>query len=194
MTRTVQILAFDDMEVLDYAGPYEAFNVAGELGAGAFRVHSVGVSDRPVGRGGFGVRPTYSLADAPRADILVIPGGRGTRPLATDRDLLDWVRDRAATAELLLTVCTGALIAGAAGLLDGLPSTTHHDAWDELASIAPATTVRRGPRFVQSSDRVWTSAGVSAGVDLALEIITRLESESLRDQVTTEMEWCWPDR
>lgn len=107
MTRSVQILAFDEMEVLDYAGPYEVFNVAGELGGGAFSVTSVGVTELPVGRGGFGVRPTYQLADAPRADIVVIPGGRGTRPLAADNDVLTWVRERAATAELVLTVCTG---------------------------------------------------------------------------------------
>lgn len=194
MTRVVQILAFDDMEVLDFAGPYEAFNVAGELGREAFSVHSVGVTDAPVGRGGFGVRPTFTLETAPAADILVIPGGRGTRPLVADQRLLSWVRERAVDAELLLTVCTGALIAGAAGLLDGLSATTHHGAWDELAAVAPTTEVRRGPRFVRASERVWTSAGVSAGVDLALEVIADLAGPTVRDAVVDEMEWSWPDR
>lgn len=194
MTRVVQILAFDDMEVLDFAGPYEVFNVAGDLGRGAFSVHAVGVTAAPVGRGGFGVRPVSTLDDAPSADILVIPGGKGTRPLATDQRILTWVRDRVGETTTLLTVCTGALIAGAAGLLDGLRSTTHHDAWDELAAIAPNTVVERGPRFVRSSDRIWTSAGVSAGVDLSLEVVAELAGPDVRDAVVAEMEWSWPDR
>lgn len=189
MTRQVQILAFDGMEVLDYAGPYEVFNVAGELGHGAFSVTSVGVTESPTGRGGFRVVPAHGLEEAPPADLIVIPGGPGTRALMRDERMLDWVRDRAATVELVLTVCTGALIAGAAGLLDGLPSTTHHGAYDELVTVAPATTVQRGPRFVRSSDRVRTSAGVSAGVDLALAIVAELAGPGLRDAVVTEMEW-----
>jgi transcriptional regulator GlxA family with amidase domain len=194
MTRVVQILAFDDMEVLDFAGPYEVFSVAGDLGRGAFSVHAVGVTAAPAGRGGFGVRPVSTLDDAPTADILVIPGGRGTRQLVTDERVLTWVRDRVGETTTLLTVCTGALIAGAAGLLDGLRSTTHHDAWDELAAIAPRTVVDRGPRFVRSSDRIWTSAGVSAGVDLSLEVVAELAGPEVRDAVVAEMEWSWPDR
>lgn len=194
MTRRVQILAFDGMEVLDYAGPYEVFNVAGELGDGAFTVTSVGVTASPIGRGGFSVVPAATLDDAPPADILVIPGGHGTRTLVRNGQVLAWVRDRASTAELVLTVCTGALIAGAAGLLDGLPSTTHHGAYDELAAVAPATSVQRGPRFVRSSDRIRTSAGVSAGVDLALATVAELAGPTLRDAVATEMEWGWGDR
>jgi transcriptional regulator GlxA family with amidase domain len=194
MTHVVQILAFDDMEVLDFAGPYEVFSVAGDLGRGAFSVHAVGVTAAPAGRGGFGVRPVSTLDEAPTADVLVIPGGKGTRPLMTDERLLSWVRDRVGQTTTLLTVCTGALIAGAAGLLDGLRSTTHHDAWDELAAIAPKTIVDRGPRFVRSSDRIWTSAGVSAGVDLSLEVVAELAGPEVRDAVVAEMEWSWPDR
>lgn len=194
MTRQVQILAFDGMEVLDYAGPYEVFNVAGELGDGAFTVASVGVTESPTGRGGFAVVPALELEDAPHAEIVVIPGGQGTRVLMRDERMLGWVRDRATTAELVLTVCTGALIAGAAGLLDGLPSTTHHGAYDELGAVAPATSVQRGPRFVRSSDRIRTSAGVSAGVDLALATVAELAGPTLRDAVLAEMEWGWVDR
>lgn len=194
MTRQVHILAFDGMEVLDYAGPYEVFTVAGELGGEAFAVASVGVSASPTGRGGFSVVPTFELDNAPSTDIVVIPGGRGTRPLVRDERLLTWVRDRTSAAELVLTVCTGALIAGAAGLLDGLPSTTHHGAYDELAAVAPETSVQRGPRFVRSSARIRTSAGVSAGVDLALATVAELAGPALRDAVATEMEWGWVDR
>ncbi|MFC4243841.1 DJ-1/PfpI family protein [Gryllotalpicola reticulitermitis] len=190
----VQIVAFDGMEVLDYAGPYEVFNVAGERSGGRFRVASVGVTAEPAGRGGFRVVPDFTIDNAPAADILIFPGGRGTRALAQDERVLGWLRGHAADASLLLTVCTGALVAGAAGLLDGLEATTHHGAFDELAAISPTTTVRRGPRFVRASDRIRTSAGVSAGTDLALAIIEELAGAELRAAVEDEMEWMWPDR
>lgn len=187
------ILAFDDMEVLDYAGPYEVFNVAGELGEGApFSVFSVGLTGVPaVGRGGFTVVPTYSLQDAPPPDLLVVPGGAGTRRLLADDRLLAWVKERAAEVELLLSVCTGALVLGAAGLLERRPATTHHDAYDELAAISPTTTVVRGQRFVRSAETILTSAGVSAGVDLALHAVQLLAGPATRDLVVAEMEWMW---
>jgi len=193
-TRTVQIVAFDGMEVLDYAGPYEVFNVAGELSDGAFRVRSVGVTAEPVGRGGFRVVPDFTLEDAPAADILVFPGGRGTRALVHDERVTAWLRQRATDASLLLTVCTGALVAAGAGLLDELEATTHHGAFDELAAIAPSAIVRRGPRFVRASAGVRTSAGVSAGTDLALAVVEELAGAELRAAVEDEMEWMWPDR
>lgn len=191
--RTVAILAFDDMEVLDFAGPYEVFNVAGELGDGhPFSVFSVGLTSAPaVGRGGFAVQPTYSLDDAPPPDLLVIPGGAGSRALTRDERLLTWVKERAAEVELLMSVCTGALVLGAAGLLERRAATTHHDAYDELAAISPTTKVVRGQRFVRSSDTILTSAGVSAGVDLALHVVQQLAGQETRDRTVTEMEWMW---
>jgi transcriptional regulator GlxA family with amidase domain len=191
--RTVAILAFDDMEVLDFAGPYEVFNVAGELGEGhPFSVFSVGLTGAPaVGRGGFAVQPAYSLDDAPPPDLLVIPGGAGSRPLTKDERLLAWVRERAAEVELLMSVCTGALVLGAAGLLERCSATTHHDAYDELAAISPTTKVVRGQRFVRSSDTILTSAGVSAGVDLALHVVQQLAGQETKDLTVTEMEWMW---
>jgi transcriptional regulator GlxA family with amidase domain len=191
--RAVAILAFDDMEVLDYAGPYEVFNVAGELGDGnPFTVYSVGLTREPaVGRGGFSVLPTYSIDDAPPPDLLVLPGGRGTRPLTKDATLLAWVRERAAEVELVMSVCTGALVLGAAGLLERHPATTHHGAYDELAAISPTTKVVRGQRFVRSSETILTSAGVSAGVDLALHVVKLLAGQETRDRTADEMEWMW---
>ena len=191
MTSTVAILAFDGMEVLDYAGPYEVFNVAGELSGGRFSVISVGVTAKPVGRGGFAVLPSCVLEEAPSCDILVVPGGKGTRALLQDRRLLGWIQSTADQADLVISVCTGALILGAAGLLAGLPATTHHDAYLELAAVSPTTVLQPGPRFVRSSERVRTSAGVSAGIDLSLEVIEELAGEPLRQQVADEMEWTW---
>jgi transcriptional regulator GlxA family with amidase domain len=188
MTRTVAILAFDEMEVLDYAGPYEVFNLAAEL-TGDFHVVSVGVSEQPRGRGGFTVVPTYRLQEAPAHDILVVPGGAGTRPLTRDEAVLDFVRS--SPAQLLLTVCTGALVAAAAGQLEGLEATTHHDAFDELAALSPSTTVVRETRFVCSSDRIRTSGGISAGIDLSLAVVEELAGGDVRAQIEAEMEWGW---
>jgi len=195
-TRAVAILAFDDMEVLDFAGPYEVFNVAGELaGSRAFEVVTVGLTSAPaVGRGGFTVVPDHDLATLGHVDVLIVPGGRGTRPLMGEETLLAWLRDRAGSAELTLSVCTGALLLASAGLLAGLPATTHHDAFGELAAASPTTLVAEGRRFVRSSDRIRTSAGVSAGVDLALAVVEELAGRELRDAVVAEMEWQWPDR
>lgn len=191
--RTVAILAFDDMEVLDFAGPYEVFNVAGEVGEGnPFRVFSVGLTGAPaVGRGGFTVQPAYSLADAPPPDVLVVPGGAGTRPLLHDEQLLSWLRDRAAEVELLLSVCTGALLLAKAGLLERRRATTHHGAFEELSAISPTTHVVRGQRFVRAAETILTSAGVSAGIDLSLHAVQLLAGRDTRELTVAEMEWMW---
>ncbi len=191
--RTVAILAFDDMEVLDFSGPYEVFNVAGELGEGnPFRVFTVGLTGSPaVGRGGFTVLPTYSLDDAPASDLLVVPGGAGTRPLLTDERLLAWLRDRGTEVELLLSVCTGSLLLARAGLLERRRATTHHGAYDELAAISPSTQVVRGQRFVRSAETILTSAGVSAGIDLSMHAVQLLAGQETRDRTVAEMEWMW---
>ncbi len=187
------ILAFDDMEVLDYAGPYEVFNVAGELGKGRpFEVRSVGLTGAPVaGRGGFSVLPTYSLEECPPPDVLVVPGGAGVRALLDAEDLHAWLRERAAEVDLLMSVCTGSLLLARAGLLAGRRATTHHTAYGELAAIDSTLVVERGPRFVRSGERMWTSAGVSAGIDLALKVVEELAGGATRDVTVAEMEWMW---
>ena len=190
--RSVGILAFGDMEVLDYAGPYEVFNVAGEVAGGAFRTYGIGVgTGAQVGRGGFSVLPPVSLADAELPDILVVPGGAGTRPLLRDREVLAWVARAAEHAELVLSVCTGALVLAAAGVLEDTRATTHHDAFGELAALAPGLDVVSGERFVRNGERIWTSGGISAGIDLALHIVGLTAGEETRAKVVEEMEWSW---
>lgn len=190
--RTVGILAFDDMEVLDFAGPYEVFNVAGELTDARVRVISIGTTPGPVtGRGGFTVLPDVRIEDCAPPDILIVPGGAGTRPLLREPRIIDWVRSASEGAELVVSVCTGALLLAAAGLLDGCPATTHHEAFDELVAVSASTRIVEGVRFVQSSQRVWTSAGVSAGVDLSLHLLGLLHGPDVRDTVAAEMEWRW---
>ena len=192
-TRTVLILAFAEMEVLDYAGPYEVFNVAGELtDPKTFQVRSVGVKPgRVVARGGFTVVPDHSLADAPPADLLIIPGGAGSRRLLDNAELLDWVRTRATATELIASVCTGALLLAAAGLLEDCAATTHHGAFDELARLSPSTAIVSDQRYVHSAPGLWTSGGISAGIDLSLALVEELAGAGARDVVVAEMEWGW---
>lgn len=192
-SRTVGILAFDEMEVLDYAGPYEVFNVAGEVDSlTRFEVAAIGLSPGPVtGRGGFTVMPATTILETMAPEILIVPGGVGSRSAARDPELLYWLRNTAVSAELVVSVCTGALILAAAGLLEGCRATTHHQAFEELAMISPSTEILQDCRYVQSSERVWTSGGVSAGIDISLHIVGLLAGTDTRDLVIDEMEWGW---
>lgn len=191
-TRRVSLLVFEDAEVLDVAGPYEVFGIAGRRhGLAPFEVSLVAERLDPVRlRNGFTVVPQYTLADAPRADLLVIPGGQGTRRELDNPALLAWIRRAAAQAELILSVCTGALLLGRAGLLDGLQATTHHGSYQLLREIAPRTTVRESERFVDNG-RIVVAGGVAAGIDMALHVVERLAGEEVAEEAANYMEYHW---
>lgn len=174
--RNAAILIFDDVEVLDFCGPFEVFSVTSQRAQGEtpFRVYTIAEQARPVlARNGLSVNPAYTLHDCPPPDILLIPGGRGTRPLMNNAALLDWIRAQSERVELLLSVCTGALLLGKAGLLDGLEATTHHSALEELRAAAPNITLCPEKRYVDNG-KIVLSAGVSAGIDMALYVVSRL--------------------
>ena len=189
--RNVAILVFDDIEILDFAGPYEVFNVASELTTPAgFYVYNVGIALRPVvGRGRFTVTPQYSIENCPQADLLVIPGGFGTRPLMKHDGLMSWLRDQSKRVEWLLSVCTGALLLARAGLLEDCRATTHHTAYGALKEISPRTIVVEGERFVQASPTIMTAGGISAGIDLSLHMVELLAGRQSRAVVEEEMEY-----
>lgn len=190
--RCVAILVFPDVEVLDFCGPFEVFSITGrDRDLKPFRVRLVSEHAGPIlARNGLSVNPDYTLADCPKADLLLIPGGMGTRPLMHNATVVDWVRRRAAEAELVLSVCTGALILARAGLLDGLAATTHHGALDLLRETAPNTTIRTESRFVDNG-RVITSGGIAAGIDMALHVVGRLEGLAVAEQTARYMEYPW---
>jgi transcriptional regulator GlxA family with amidase domain len=129
-----------------------------------------------------------SFADAPLLEVLLYPGGQGTRPQLKDEWLLDWVRCQRATASLLTSVCTGSLVYAAAGVLSGRPATTHWAWLDLLGELDPSIDVRRNERFVDDGDLV-TSAGVSAGIDMALHLVARLASIDRAREVRREIQY-----
>jgi transcriptional regulator GlxA family with amidase domain len=191
--RTVAILVFDDVEVLDFAGPYEVFNVAADLSSPPpFYVYAVGISDRLVlARGKFTVTPRYTIHDCPQPDILLIPGGYGTRPLLNHTGLIAWIRDQATRVEWLLSVCTGALLLAKAGLLEACPATTHHSAFDQLQHLSPTTRIVKDQRFVEATPKIMTSGGITAGIDLALHMVEKLAGPEVHAGVVDEMEYRW---
>lgn len=173
--KHIGILLFADVQELDAIGPWEVLSYWARLFPDDGYVVSCLSKSGGLVRcaNGLAVQAHHCYADAPALEVLVYPGGRGTRPQLHDDAQLDWVRSRRADVPLLTSVCTGSLVYAAAGLLSDRPATTHWACLDELAALDPTIDVRRGERFVDDGDMV-TSAGVSAGIDMALHLVVRL--------------------
>ena len=200
--RTVGIFLFDDVEVLDFAGPFEVFSRT-RLTPGAqsrrstesapFDVFTVAARDRNVtATGGLSVTAAYTWSDVPKIDIVVIPGGFGTRALLDDAPTARWIKEIALAAEHVTSVCTGALLLAKAGLLANRQATTHHAAYDLLASLDPSITVRRDVRVVH--DGIISSAGVSAGIDMAFNVVEMLCGRDVADETARYIEYPRPVR
>jgi transcriptional regulator GlxA family with amidase domain len=182
--RDIGILLFDGVEELDAVGPYEV------LAFWTLNFPTDGWSVRLISLDGGAVTAAkgmvigahHSLADAPSLEVLVYPGGHGTRPLMADVAHLDWLRAQRDQVPLMTSVCTGALVYAAAGLLADRPATTYWSAFDELLAADPSITPRPESRFVDDGDII-TSAGVSAGIDMALHLVARLAGEARARQV-----------
>jgi transcriptional regulator GlxA family with amidase domain len=192
MRRTVLILLFDEVEVLDFAGPFEVFSVTGRnRDEKLFEVMTCAEKSPILARNGLSVNVTHSLENAPKADLLVVPGGWGTRAAMKSSAMVNWVQQRAEQAELVLSVCTGSLILGAAGLLDGREATTHHAALEVLRTTAVRAKVREDLRVVDTG-KVITSGGISAGIDMAFHVVARLLGEEEARETARYMEYRWP--
>jgi transcriptional regulator GlxA family with amidase domain len=133
------------------------------------------------------VIPDYAWADAPPIDVLVVPGGFGTRPLLSDQPALDWIASTAGAARQVTSVCTGALLLAKIGLLRNRRATTHWAALDLLASIDPSVAVQHDVRVVE--DGLFTSAGVSAGIDMAFAVVERLCGREVADETARYIEY-----
>jgi transcriptional regulator GlxA family with amidase domain len=194
--RNVGILIFPDVEILDFCGPFEVFASAtlpaqtdGGLETRLFEVFTI--AERPdvvACRGGLLVQPNHTLDNHPPLDLVVVPGGYGTRREQENRVILDWIARQRRTGALTTSVCTGAFLLGAAGLLDGLRATTHWTTIDGLSNSLPTTEVLADARVVDEG-HIITSAGVSAGIDMALHVVRRLHGHEIARRTARDMEY-----
>ncbi len=182
----VGILLFDDVEELDFAGPLEVFGAAAGL-TEQIEIVTVSRQGRQVRcRYGLQVQPNCSFGDCPALDLLIVPGGRGAREVKDDSETISFLRQQSSNAQIV-SVCTGALILAEAGILAGHRATTHHSAIESLREY-PNIQVLPGVRYTRE-ERVSTSAGISAGIDLALAIVRDFFGEKVRTQVMELMEY-----
>lgn len=190
--RRVAVLIFDDVEVLDFAGPFEVFSVAGEAeDIRHFEVFTVAEAHEPIRtRGGMSVNPAYPIATCPTPDVIVVPGGLGSRQAMLRQPILEWVQNHARKPALTISVCTGAFILAKAGLLEGLMATTHFSVLDYLRELAPNTVVVDDQRYVDNGNIV-TAAGISAGIDMALHVVSRLLGREIAQSTAKQMEYAW---
>ena len=178
MKRSVVLVGFTGVQALDLVGPFDVFTGATQFLEGQGRpdagydVTIASVGGLPVSTGTGMEIVAAPLPDPGRGiDTVVLPGGVGTEAARRDEALVSWIGDLSANARRVVSVCTGALLVAQAGLLDGCRATTHWAFASHLASEFPSVTVDPEPIFVRSSDRVWTAAGVTAGIDLALSLV-----------------------
>jgi transcriptional regulator GlxA family with amidase domain len=197
--KTVGIVLFPEVEVLDFCGPFEVFSVTRlneskrREEPSPFRVLLIADTAEPVSAaGGMRVLPDCTTTACPALDILLVPGGWGTRVQMTNTRLIDWIRQRARKVETLTSVCTGSLLLGQAGLLDGRRATTHWAALSLLRERFPKINVVDDQHVVEE-ENILTSAGISAGIDLALRIVARYFGEPVARNAARHMEYPYPE-
>lgn len=184
MGTRIAIYIFEGVEELDWVGPWEVLaSWAQWFPDDEVSVYTVARTEGPVRCAkGMCVLPDHTVEDAPSPDVLLVPGGQGTRPLIGDTDVQSWLRGTASSGTLMTSVCTGSLLLAGAGLLDGRPATTHWASLEALGELGEGIDVRGDDRFVDAGE-VITAAGVSAGIDMALHLVARLASEETARQI-----------
>jgi transcriptional regulator GlxA family with amidase domain len=192
------VLVFPDVEVLDFCGPFEVFSVTRldeskrREEPSPFEVFLVAESGDPVrATGGLRVVPDHTFESCPPLDILVAPGGWGTRKEVENPRLVEWVTRQARGARLVTSVCTGSFLLGKAGLLAGKRATTHWMSLDRMTVAFPDVTVEKHLHVVEDGN-VLSSAGISAGIDLALLVVARLYGEPVARATARYMKYPYP--
>ncbi|MDU2064254.1 MAG: DJ-1/PfpI family protein [Sporomusaceae bacterium] len=191
-TRQVGILLFDEVEVLDFAGPFEVFSLARQPKSEfqPFSVHTISEQGKMIkARNGLLVQPGFSFATAPKLDILIIPGGYGAEEIEiNNKNLIAWIQNQHKLGEITASVCTGAFLLAKAGLLDGKRATTHWMDLEQLAMDFPRIKVERNSKFVDEG-QIITSGGIAAGIVMSLHIVKRLLGEEARQHTAKRMEY-----
>ena len=195
--HAVGILVFDQVEVLDFAGPYEVFTTAARVHnrlnpdePKLFDVFTVGVSlDAIQARAGLRVLPDHDFNIHPVIDVLIVPGGVVIEQL-NNTHVIDWIKSTATQCSLVASVCTGAFLLAKADLLDNKQATTHWEDQNDLRQQFPAITVESDVRWIDTG-YVITSAGISAGIDMCLHIVERMMGRALAEAAARQMEYRW---
>lgn len=190
--KKVGILLFDEVEVLDFAGPFEVFSITeyGESKEKAFEVFTVAQTDGVVkARNGLKIQPDFTFQTVGKIDLLVIPGGYGAEEIEIhNKTVINWIRKTGFEAEIISSVCTGAFLLAEAGFLDGKKATTHWMDIERLKRDYPQVTVLQDAKFVDAHP-VITSGGISAGINMSLYIVKKLLGEEIARQTARRMEF-----
>lgn len=182
---TVAIVLFDDVQIIDYSGPWEVFGQAG------FTVFTVAdKTESLTTRFGQKVTPDYDFEHSPNADIILLPGGRGTQRAADNPRAIKWIQEKAVNARYVMSVCTGAFLLARTGLLDGLTATTFHSVIPALATAAPKTKVVSDQRYVDNG-KIITTAGLASGIDGALHLVEKVLGKGDAQFEALALEYNW---
>lgn len=189
--KNIGILLFNEVEVLDFAGPFEVFSITacGECNEKPFSVHTVAqTKDLIKARNGLKIKPDYDFYDAPKFDILIIPGGYGAEEIEVHNPtVINWIKNSISNVDIMASVCTGAFLLAEAGLLDGKKATTHWMDIDRLENEYTQVKIQRNIKFVDESPII-TSAGISAGINMSFYIIKKLLGEEIASATAKRME------
>ncbi len=190
--KNVGILLFNEVEVLDFAGPFEVFSIATytECDEKPFKVHTVAETKELIkARNGLKIQPDYDLCDAPKFDILIIPGGYGAEEIEIHNPkIINWIKNNMNNVDIMASVCTGAFLLAEAGLLDGKQATTHWMDIDRLEREYTRIKVQRNIKFIDESPII-TSGGISAGINMSFYIIKKLLGEEIANITAKRMEY-----
>lgn len=185
------IFIFEGVEVLDFAGPFEVFSVASQLsGYQKLKVFTFGAESKLIQTvNGLQVTPDYSLENLPSCDFIVIPGGDGSKRVIQKPTVLEKLRSTIERTKWTMSVCSGSRILGKLGYLDHKPYCTHHSVFESMKEVTPIGFPKPELRFVQSSDRLYTAAGISAGIDLSLFLVEKTFGLDLARATAEYMEY-----
>ena len=187
---SVGIFLFNEVEVLDFAGPFEVFSITKVHEEKPFTVYTVSQNGEMItARNGLKVKPDYSIEDLPPVDILIIPGGKGARENEVKNDIvINWIRQQMKEVKLMTSVCTGALLLAKAGLLEGLKATTHWASIQTFKKDFPNVEVMENVKFVDEG-HIITSAGISAGINMSFYIVKNLLGMEVAAVTAKSMEY-----
>jgi transcriptional regulator GlxA family with amidase domain len=189
--KTIGIFLFDEVEVLDFAGPFEVFSVGSQLSeSNDFTVVTFSANGRSITAvNGLSVNPEYGISNLPQIDYLVIPGGEGSKKVVAQGELLKQLQVLIDHSEWTMTVCSGSRILACLGLLDFKPFCTHHSVYSNITQISPSAIPKPDKRFVQSDLKLFTAAGISAGIDLSFYLLEKTFGGKLALETAQYMEY-----